>query len=834
MTLNRFTPARARWVCALALLLSALMATLNLSVPSAGIVEDALLDPSNPYSRWDREARTHTSLTQGDTLSFVLDFPGGVTVDGLRQIARMTQEIQQRFPEGPVWSLATNSRLYGTDGQQIDSVAHLPIRPDQLPDDLDLGAWRERVRQDDSAYGTLIGKNFDHAQILLFLPEVHDELALADRVAEYLEQRPVSQLEWMLWKGDIHPSTAYANVSLGGWAVARGLMHYALISDVLLYSTLGLLLATVAATLSLGSWRQAIQVTGVIFVSFVWVRGAIPLLDGLGVSFAGEPLRERVYFLLVLSGLIVSGISFNVRAFEAFNDAWQRERFVGLQPDAARVWASLRPLGVRFTVVALIAILNFATLPQIGIRGILEVGVLSALGVALQRVLVVTLLPALHLLVGGVPTTAGRRHGPLSRWARWCATYRQGVHALPRWAHGVWARRPPRQSLALSLGITLGALGVAIAVVAHDLRHPEHAWVVVRERPIDYLPHTIVDRGRDLLNREGAAGFGTLHFMVLPTGGLSAQDPGFIARVYTLQQRVAQVPGALAAHTILDKLAEVSRQDPEQPAPLPLSAQKAHEQLQLIRWDLDSARLAPHFWSDEGHVLFVGHPADDSGSLRRFADGVMAVVQQEFPDLKVLPFGRLHTYHQTDAYISQGKPLNVLTSFPLVVLVCGLWLTWQRRTQARPGACTLAPWRSALAISVPFVFAYSLVVVAMAVFGIPLDQATACATALGINAAIDFDIYVVDDFMQALHARRSPDEALAYALRDRGHVTLVDAKLNAICFSLLLASAFVPIQRLGVLMVLMLVACAFGALFLMTGVLRSCVAVPTVPPTARP
>ena len=418
---------------------------------------------------------------------------------------------------------------------------------------------------------------------------------------------------------------------------------------------------------------------------------------------------------------------------------------------------------------------------------------------------------------------------PARHWERLSRAYRRGIHALPGWAHSVWARRSPRQSLALSLTLTLGTLALALGVVAHDVRHPEQPWVVVRERPIDYLPHTIVDRGRAILNREGAAGFGTLHFLVLPardpsatTASVSAKDPTFIARVAALQAQVAQVPGAMAAHSILDKLGEVSQRDPEQPTFLPVTAQQAHERLQLIRWDLDSPNLAPHFWSDEGYVLFVAHAADDSGSLRQFADNVMAVARQDYPDLTVLPFGRLHTYHQTDAYISQGKPLNVLTSFPLVVLVCGLWLVWQRRTQAQAEAYTLAPWRTALAISVPFVFAYAVIVVVMAVFGIPLDQATACATALGINAAIDFDIYVVDDFMQALHARRSPDEALAHALRDRGHVTLVDAKLNAICFSFLMASAFVPIQRLGVLMVVMLLACAFGALFLMTGVLRSC------------
>jgi predicted RND superfamily exporter protein len=79
--------------------------------------------------------------------------------------------------------------------------------------------------------------------------------------------------------------------------------------------------------------------------------------------------------------------------------------------------------------------------------------------------------------------------------------------------------------------------------------------------------------------------------------------------------------------------------------------------------------------------------------------------------------------------------------------------------------------------------------------------------------------------MQALFEGKDPDKALAYSLRDRGRVTLIDVKLNAICFCFLMFCQFIPIQRLGAIMVIMMITCGFGALFLMTGVLRSCVKV---------
>jgi predicted RND superfamily exporter protein len=818
--LKKLTLSRARWTCLLALLLLTGFLLLNLRVPSAGIVQDALLDHSNRYDRWQAQAQHYKSINQGDALSFVLSYPGGVNKEGLEQLIRMSDAVKKLFPEGAVWSLASNSYDYRTQAGVLESQPYLHAKmldtEGRLPKHFDLQAWKQAVAADASVYNTLIGKQFDYAQIFVFLPENYSEQGVVDRVAQYLEKREIHQLEWLLLKGDIHPVDEFRNVSLGGWSIARGLMHYALISDVLFYSTTGLLIATIAAVFSLGSWRQALQVTSVIFVSFVVVRGAIPLMAWLGISFYGQPVYERVYFLLVLSALIVAGISFNVRAFEAFNDAWRKNP----QLDRTSLWKQVAPIRTKLNVVALIAFVNFATLPQIGIRGILEVGVLSALGIAVQRLLVITLLPSLHIWLGGLPDDVKQ-----SRFASWFESYGRMVDALPRRAYRLISGMSSRRSTVLALSVTGLFVAAAMMVVAHDVKYPDKPWILVQERPIDYLPNTIVDRGRALLNQADGAGFGRLAYLVVPsTEEVSAKDPKFIARTYAFEQRMGQLPGAMPVRSILDKLSQVAQRSPDVKLDLPATTQQSHELLQMMRWDLENPKLANYFWSDQGYVIFASHAADNSRLLRQYSDAVMQVAATEFPDLKVLPFGRLHTYHQTDVYISQGKPLNVLTSFPLVLVICATWLFWASRRAHRQGHVqTLHPVRTALAISLPFVFAYSLIVLLMAIFSIPLDQATACATALGINAAIDFDIYVVDDFQQRLYQGDTPNKALHYALAERGRVTLIDAKLNAICFSFLMLSPFLPIQRLGVVMLVMLAACALGALVLMTAVLRSCV-----------
>lgn len=814
------TRRRAIWTLLLGAAVLAVFTWFNLRVPAAGIVQNALLDRQNPYYLAQQQVDRIRGLRQGDPMSFVLSYPQGMDRAGMAQLIRMTRELRQRFPQAVVWSLAADSYAYQASAGELSSTPHLdPAWLDasgQLHLPMPLAQWRASVAADPAASGLLVGKDFRYAQILLFMPDQTNELDLVRQVAEYLEQRPISQLEWLLLKGDIHPAAPYHNVTLGGWSVGRGLMHFALMSDVLFYSTIGLVIATLAALLALKSLKQALYSSACILASFVLVRGTIALAGALGLDFFGAPLAERVYFLLVLSAMIVAGISFNTRALERFNELQAQ------QPSATpqALWAQVASRSMPLNVAALIALLNFATLPQIGIRGIMEVGVLSAIGIVYQRLLVSLMLPALQITFGGTPPAARDRAPGLAQrlWERM-------VHALPQACYRLIVAldlRLPGGAALASLLVCTATVGGAGAVVLHDWISTDK-WVLVQEKPIDYLPHTIVDRGRAILNSPGHAGFGRLSYLILPaTPGQTpaVEQADFLRRAWQLQRRLAALPEARGANSVLDTLAYIGAQEADgAPSPMPATAQQAHDRLQQIRWDLNQPALARYLWANEGVALYLSHPADNSTSLRAFAAAAEALAAREFPDLRMLAYGPLHSYHQTDLYISQGKPLNVLLSFPLVILCCGLWLGWRSGSN---GHAQLRPWATACAMTVPFLFAYAAIVLLMAVFHIPLDQATACATALGINAAIDFDLYLIDDYRSALEQGMERRQALHYALAERGYITLTDAALNGICFSFLMLSPFLPIQRLGVVMLVMLATCALGALLLMPALLPLC------------
>ncbi len=111
----------------------------------------------------------------------------------------------------------------------------------------------------------------------------------------------------------------------------------------------------------------------------------------------------------------------------------------------------------------------------------------------------------------------------------------------------------------------------------------------------------------------------------------------------------------------------------------------------------------------------------------------------------------------------------------------------------------------------------------MIVLRVPLDQATACVTALAINAAVDFGLYLTADFQAAILEGHEVREGVHIALVDRGKVIVMDIVLNSLCFIPLITSSFQPVMRLGWVMIVMLIACGFGALVIMPALLPWCV-----------
>jgi predicted RND superfamily exporter protein len=791
----------------------------NIIVKKGGLLDDSLLNQEDPYYLMDKKAESFLSegLKTSDSVPFVITFNPAFSQEELQHVQDLTNDLKAAFPEYGVLSLSVVPKYRDTGWELLnepyvndEELRHIAADRSRLKE------WQDEVSQDSSAYGLLIGRRFDYATVNLLLPRGYDEIATFRRITEFLEQREIPWYEWF-FKTDIHPAPKFKDLTVGGWATARGLMDAALVSDIIKLSTIGLMIVGIVFYLSLRSRRQAFIAVLIIVICFIWTRGSIGILQTLGIQ-----VYERVYVLLVYTAIIVSGISFAARKFESYNKV--RTEFPHYSREEC--WDKTRPLvNGMIWITAVNALVNFGTLYQIGIRGILEVGVFSALGIVYLLILVLWFLPALHSLTGGEAciSDSSKLKGVADYWDRFLTRVVTSCHNTldSDWQKPFVFQRTARLALVTTIALSV----VAVVIISLDyipFAEKSFKFLEVRTKPLDYLPGTIVYRASEILNRDESYGFDRLAFLVSAKNGINIQDHGFLSRTDELARKLKSLKDIREVNSVVDILRVISRESFK--SDLPITEGEIHDALHMIEWDL-GPKIKEQLWFDKGVVLFASFAANDSNRTGDLIESALAFATDQFPDLDVLPFGKIATYPQNDKYIREGKPWNILSSQWMVVGVCALWIMWRNRSLLHDAETSLrlVAWRTGFAISVPFVFASAVIVLVMIALRVPLDQATACITALTINAAIDFCLYLVADYHTALLSGKNLRQALEYALPLKGKIIVVDIMLNALCFAPLMTSRFLPVARMGWIMIVMLLACGFGSLVLLPALLPWCV-----------
>jgi predicted RND superfamily exporter protein len=330
------------------------------------------------------------------------------------------------------------------------------------------------------------------------------------------------------------------------------------------------------------------------------------------------------------------------------------------------------------------------------------------------------------------------------------------------------------------------------------------------------LRDTLVDQEAQFLNQPGNVGFEFLDMLVEPAQGGGIQDPHFLARAWEFQAALKDVPQARETTSILGAVQQIACESFKKPFP------ETPEEVEAAFFLIDN-RLAPtvqrQLYFLGGVRVSVSYGGDDSVEFGRFCDAVLTLARTKFADLKVSTFGKTTLFPQVDAYVRTGKISNVVTSQFGVVAICGMLIAWRNR---RSRGTWLSPWRGGLVMSLPLLFATAVMGLIMWVFDIAIDMSTAAITALAINAATDFSLYLAMTY-QALLAAHAPDAALQEALGRQGRVIVADCILNTLCFLPLVTSRFLPIRQIGWMMAVMLIACAIGTLIFMAALLPRCV-----------
>lgn len=755
----------------------------NVLTPKGAILENALVNPDDPYRRMDDQVGSRKQLGfrgQGDRVPFLLYFENGIrTVDDLRRIRDFSNRVRRELGD-PVVSLSTFP-YFVDDGEGISSDPHIP---EDLSSGFDVEAWKDRVREDPSVYGVLTGRNFEYAVVVWFLDPDADEVAMFHRVAEFLEGRKISAIEW-LYKTDITPPKG---VGVGGRIVLDGLIDQGMNVDVFLLVGLGITLTFPVFVFAFRSFYPALLAVLVVVLSgILWTRGSIGLLAALGF-----PIKERVYCLLAYANCIVQGVSFTLHRYEAFYEAIHDSAGTrGRGSDRASYWRLSRSIDGLILFTATIAILGFGTLYWFEVRAIRESGVLSAIGVIFILFNAVVLLPALDTVLIRTPVGSGVMEPRVERSVGWLSRL---VASLSPWH-------------------TVGFL-TACLVAAGALVGPA-GLLPIWTRHVDFAGDTVVRSTAEFMNDPRRGGFDVIDLLVEPANDVGVRDPLFLADSAAYMARLRGLDGTREVVSVLTSVERVSGELLDEP--LPHTLPESGAVFTTVEGGLERS-LATALYYAGGIRISLQTGIERSDTMAAYIDTVLRLAGDEYPSLRVSSYGGRSLYPRWDHYIRYGKPLNVMSSQWVVVILFMLRIAWHNRRRP-PHSAYLRPLAGGLLASVPFVFATCILVFLMVGVQIPLDAATAAITALAINAAIDFSIYLFDDFQESLASGFEAVGAAREAVRRKGRVILADMTLNFLCAVPLLVSRFSSLQHVGMIMPVMVIACAFGTLVLMASLL---------------
>ena len=664
---------------------------------------------------------------------------------------------------------------------------------------LNIGNWKKGVIADQSVYGIFISQDFKMAYIYYFVDDDAEQMSLMWKVKSFLEEKTFGWIH-QFTEFDIHPKDA--SIGLASWIAGRWIIHQALLLNILMIISGGILFVFPGFRRALHSWLQAAVCVIIFFMSIIWTRGLIGLL-----WFFGFNVVERVYTLLSYANCIVQGTSFSLHKFGAYNEG--REK--GLSADEA--WQATAGTDRLIARLVIISLGGFLTLWwSFGVRPIADMALASALGLVCLLVFSRYLLPVLSTLL-----IKNHKVGKTKE-----------IGWLGKKITAVFIQQPLKAAIWINtrFGLKTTAIAMIMVVVVltigtiYQIAWP-HRNLVIRSKPLEFIPGTLVYKTSKELNRPGYLGFDGLNFLLEPswTKAEGIYDPRFIQRVQMITKGVSNFPkelGVYQTYSIVKAVQRISSQSFHKP--LPTSEKEAGYAFMNIENKLPPIVFRA-FYYHNGIRLIVTTSADDSNKMFALREAVENYVRLNFPEIKISSFGRVQTYPEADREIREGKPWNIIGDQILITIFFMVWFlfSWLR---FRKTDLTIRPFWGALAMNIPMWFATTGLALIMVKMGIPLDISTAAISAFAINATSDFSFVFLEAFQNTLGETKNAFSAMIAALRQKGAVIIEDAFLNARCFlPLWLFSTFIPIQRIGLMMVIMLVLCLIGTLVILPSVL---------------
>lgn len=512
--------------------------------------------------------------------------------------------------------------------------------------------------------------------------------------------------------------------------------------------------------------------TGVLWFSFWSVRGVIlpalsvgmTLVWTLGVMvLAGKSLSIGTIVLPPLLIVIGSAYAIHVLA-RYFQEVPEGET---AEDSGVGAWMAVAPPVV---LSALTTMVGFASLMITRVTAVWDLGLFAVIGVFLYAVSSLTFLPAAlklsRLEVGAGITKAIA--GSLSRALTWIG---QTAHSARRRVIGV--------ALAIAAVALAGALQIRVDSNLLDT----------------FDPDSRIRRDTETVNEQIA---GTAPFFLVVEGPApgALKEWENLKHIKGLEHFVANLPGVQSTLSLVDYLEHYAGDGAS------LWDDPARLQAAIEAVGSRSAPLGAVVTDDfERGNIAVRTSISSSRAVERTLAAIDEYVELNFPaSLKVRPTGNLTLLAGSTSGVVEVQVRSLTLALLVIFAVMAVMFL-----SVKVGFLAVLP--NALAILVFFGV--------MGWWDIPLDLGTSVIAAIAVGIAVDATIHYMTRLNRALKDDSDPATASVRTLRSVGPSIVLTTIALAVGFFTFTFSSFVPIQSLGMLASVTMIAAAMANLGLL-------------------
>lgn len=774
------------------LVVTVLMTFGNLKTKKGGIMEDAIQNKNDSYYLMNKEAQEKFQGTEAFVI--ILRFPDGIQSEkDILKIKEYQEYLTKNLNNITVVSLNNLDSFskYNNLPAPINFTDTKNFLLQDRNDKFDIEKWKSEISKQKNLVKFFVDENFQYVNFIIYPYKNYDEINVFRNVVEVLEERKVKEWEWFI-KKDIQPKDE--NVLVAGWIIGRGLMDGALNADVIKGILIGVILSFIVFYFFTKSFLQSfIASFFVIGFSVFWVRGEIGLLSLLPFDIELFEIKERVFVLMAYTNCVVQGVSFALHMFESFNEVEEDCPSVNV----SKKWFLVkREVMESILITVFIAFTGFITLVNFNVKAIQELGILSALGVINLFLLSTILVPAIHTI----------------------------FYSSKKVSKNIFEKeKKERKSFILSflnkINQTLNSISGKILIVVILIGLCWWVFVgfyqnrlIVGSEALEYLKGTIVDRSNDYLNQNGKLGFSNFEFLAVSKNKNIdiSKNYAFALEMRDFSREVQKINGVKSVNSVLNTVEQMSGLFDE-------DFVKNEKELNYIFDNLENKldkKIVSQLYNEDSYRFTITTDEESSNDWGRITDEVLKLSEKYDQLDKVLFFGDTALYYRVDDYVIKGKVWNVVSSQLVVVIICILWLFFTLKNLKISFLERLfISIKVGFIMSLPLLFATECILLVMMYLKIPLDISTAVIGVTAIAASIDFSIYFVAEYKKTLLNKEK--NVLKIALDKQGKIILMDMLLNQLFFTPLIFSSFLPVQRLGWMLVIMLFFAAIGSLIIM-------------------